>query len=202
MRYIIITFFLLTTITDIYSSNKYKSEFITSENTPVIVDTLEFVDFWDNFRCAILSRDTVLLVSVVEEEVVGNWIFLQSDFHEIDNSCFMFSNKSKYQSIKLFEILFSCPYITLLEKCNIKKDLYSEKTTFVKDCRCEIFTENRRYRADVDFNVDHTITYNMVFSIDTEYSTYSINFKLRFRKKDEKTIKLYKIDYNEITIMT
>ena len=202
MRPIFITFFLLTAITCIYSSNKYKPEFTASENIPVAIDTSEFIVFWDNFRSAVLSRDTVLLASMLENEVVGNWILLLPCFHEIDDSCFLFSNRNKPQLIKFFECLFSCPFIVLLEEYNIKKDLYSEKMTFVKNYRCEIFIEDRRYHARVDFNEDNTITYNMGSSIDTEYSTYSINFKLIFSKKDKKTIKLYRIDYDEITIMT
>ena len=202
MRQIFITFFLLTAITCIYSNNKYKSEFTVSENTPVVVDTLEFIGFWDDFRSAVLSRDTAILFSMINEVKIVSYCILQlSYFQEINNDCTMFSNRNKSQLFKLWERLFSCTYVALLTKYDVNKDLFSEKTSFIKDYRCDIFVEDRQYNAHITFNDDNTISYVMGFSIDTEHSTHSINFKLIFTKKGKKAIKLCRVDCDEITIM-
>ena len=168
----------------------------------VSIDTLEFIGFWDDFRSAVLNRDTTILFSTIDEvKIVGYCILQLSDIHEINDDCIMLSNRNKSQLLEFWERLFSCTYVTLLTKYDVKKDLFSEKTAFTKDYRCEIFAEDRRYNACATFNEDNTISYVMGFFVDTEYSAHSINFKLIFSKKHKEPIKLHKIDCNEMTIM-
>ena len=196
-----IILFLFTVTIHTYSTENYRSELFKLEN--VSIDTLEFIDFWDDFRSAVLNDDTTILFPMIDEvKIVGYCISQLSDIHKINNDYILVSNRNKSQLPEFWYHLFSCTYIALLNKYDVKRDLFSEKTEFTKDYRCEIFVEDRRYNAHATFNEDNTISYVMGFSIDTEYSTYFIDFKLIFSKKDKKTIKLFRVDCDEITIMT
>jgi len=201
-KLIVLLCFLFTVAIHIYSTENYKHELSKSKNGSVAIDTLEFIGFWDDFRSAFLNCDTAILYPMIDEvKIVGYCISQFSDLSEINNDCSMLSNRNKSQLSEFWERLFSCTYIALLTKYDVKKDLFSKKTAFTKDYRCDIFVEDRRYNALVTFNEDNTISYIMGFSIDTEYSTHSINFKLIFNKKHKEPIKLHKIDCNEMTIM-
>ena len=165
------------------SYSKHKSELAESESTPAVIDTLEFIDFWDNFRSAVLSRDTTLLALMSDDEIVDDCFLQPSDI-------------GRTPLTKLWESLFTCSSIALMENYNIKDDL----DAFTKDYRCEIFLTNERYRASVDFNIDNTISYRMSLTILGDYFTHGTDIHLLFRKKDKKPIKLYKIDCSEISI--
>jgi hypothetical protein len=202
MKNVFIILFLFTVAIHIYSTENYKHELSKLENVPVAIDTLEFIGFWDDFRSAFLNCDTVILYSMIDEVKIVDYCILQlSDFSEINNDCSMLSNRNKSRLSEFWERLFSCTYIALLTKYDVKKDLFSKKTAFTKDYRCDIFVEDRRYNALVTFNEDNTISYVMGVYIETEYSTHSIEFKLIFNKKHKEPIKLHKIDCNEMTIM-
>jgi len=211
MKPILIIFFLFAATIQIYSNNKHKPKLPVSEIETVAIDTSEFIDFWDNFRLAVLTYDTIALASMIEDEIIGDCFLQVPDLHERDDDWILFSNKkvTKFKLITLWDSLFTNSYVALIEKYNIEEDLHFEvkpsfanKSNFInpKDVyACSILLADRRYNSSICFNTDNTIAYSMGYSTG-EYMIYSIGIKLLFRKKDNKPIKLFGIDCDAIII--
>ena len=210
MKSIFFILCLLVATIHIYSTNKCKPKLPISEIEIVAIDTLEFINFWDSFRSAVLNRDTIALTLMIEDEVIGDCFLQVPDLHERGDDWLMFSNKklTKSQLITLWDRLFTDTYVALMEKYNLKEDLQTGIMSFtnrkialnIEDIyTCVIPFANRLYRSSISLNTDE-VGYRMGFSTGDYNMTASTGIKLFFRKKDKEPIKLYMIDCSGVLI--
>ncbi|MDL2224563.1 hypothetical protein LJB92_04535, partial [Bacteroidales bacterium OttesenSCG-928-M06] len=164
-------------------------------DTIIPIDTLEFIDFWDEFRMAVLNQDTAKLNPMLDSEIEGDCFLQVPDLDQSYHDWILFNNRkiTKYRLLEVWDKLFINPYVDLLEKYDIRKDLFSEKDFTKKSYLCEILLGNRLYRASVYFNEDNSISYYMSFSIGHNYA-HSLAIDLIFIKRKGESIKLHKID--------
>jgi len=157
------------------------------------IDTIEFIKYWEKFSRATLHHDDSL-ITLINDTVISD---CPTTYNEGNDLPFGFGGKlTKLLFYKKIYGLFTEPYLKLLEKYDIKKDLFSQKGDDWQNAyRCEMSFDGKEYTAGILFDKD-TVIYFMGYSIGNNY----IIFKFKFKKTEHEEIKLFSLDCKSINI--
>ncbi|MDH8702176.1 hypothetical protein M2138_001536 [Dysgonomonadaceae bacterium PH5-43] len=170
---------------------------VKQEETIVPIDTLEYMEFWNSFRVAALNIDEAALTSMIELQLWGD-CFSYGPYYDKNYGGFSPNKKITNQYlIKHWNDLFIPVFKGLLERYNLKEDLYSESFNFEKKYQCDIVVDDKSYSVSTDFKKEGIVVFSMGFSIDNEHSIYIEYIELIFIKREDGTIKLNKIECSQ-----
>jgi len=161
-------------------------ENLIKKKTSVPIDTTEFLKYWKNFTYAILNHDSNI-ATLINDTVTGNCSSLH--FKENDLPSFFGGKMTKsIFCIKIYD-LFTEPYLKLLNKYNIEKDIESQKENDWQNAyRCEMSFNGKEYTAGISFEKD-IVVFSMGYSIGDNL----IFVNLEFKKTELGEIKLFNL---------
>ena len=206
--YIVILLFLF------FACVKNKGSNIQSENvlnTPMadtsnyLIDTDEFVLFWDKFSKALLVNDTKTLSNLIDDNFHFNEYKPQLEHSKVCKMDFENdSTISKQRFLKEFRQSLNPVYLQLIQQYEIRKHLEMKPQKTSEDmlnryiCEKTIGSDTYYIRTNFAYKgKNEKVYFNMGYKYCEGYDT-EVGVSLTFRKNNSE-IKLSEIDFNYTT---
>ncbi|MDL2224542.1 hypothetical protein LJB92_04430, partial [Bacteroidales bacterium OttesenSCG-928-M06] len=155
------------------------------------IDTLEFIDFFEQFRYAILNNDSTCLYSLVRDSLNSDCFLSIPDEYKKVSPCLNGGKISKYDLYNQLGGLFSISFYQLLQEYDVRKDLYQKDHSQTNPYSCKFRKGNKTYYSSTsvgsffipDDKNSFIYTMGVIEEIDYESPFYIL---LRFTKLDSK----------------